>query len=276
MSDRKRPPLDPDVERYYREVEEENRLRHGPSRIEFARTREVVRERLPGPPAVVLDVGGAAGDYSLWLALEGYEVHLVEPVERLVEEAKRRSAKSSRPIASCRVGDARALDLDDAGADAVLLLGPLYHLTEASERSRALREAHRVLKPGGTLFAAAISRYASALDGLFRDLLADPAFRSILERDLETGQHRNPTGDWDYFTTSYFHETGELHDEVAAAGFDDVRVLGLEGPAWLLPDIEDRWRDDRRRNDLLQTARWLESEPSIVGASAHLMAVAVR
>jgi len=43
----------------------------------------------------------------------------------------------------------------------VLMLGPLYHLTEPADRHQALREAHRVLGPGGLLAAAAISRVAS-------------------------------------------------------------------------------------------------------------------
>jgi 2-polyprenyl-3-methyl-5-hydroxy-6-metoxy-1,4-benzoquinol methylase len=52
----------------------------------------------------VLDVGGAAGVYSLWLASLGHEVHLVDASGRLVEEAKRRSALAAKPIRSMRVG----------------------------------------------------------------------------------------------------------------------------------------------------------------------------
>ena len=113
----------------------------------------------------------------LWLAELGYAVHLVDAVPRLVAEARRRSDSAARPLTSCEVGDARALAAPDRSADLVLLLGPLYHLTEAEDRKQALREAARVLRPGGCLLAAGISRWASALDGLARDLLGDPAFR---------------------------------------------------------------------------------------------------
>ena len=112
------------------------------------------------------------------MAAGGYSVHLIDPVPRLVAEAERRSRLAERPLTSCRIGDARALELAADTADIVLLLGPLYHLTEPSDRGQALRELKRVLKPGGWLFAAAISRYASALDGLARDLLDDPHFAS--------------------------------------------------------------------------------------------------
>jgi len=168
------------------------------------------------------------------------------------------------------------LEFEDGIADAVLLLGPLYHLTDGRERNRALREAHRVLRPGGVLFAAAISRCASALDGLARDLLADRAFAAIVEQDLAHGEHRNTTGNWDYFTTAYFHRPDELSVEVASAGFACQAVFGLEGPGWILSDFDKRWADARLREDLLRIARALETEPSIVGLSAHLLAVGAK
>jgi hypothetical protein len=139
---------------------------------------------------------------------------------------------------------------------------------------RAIAEAARVLKGGGLLFAAAISRYASLLDGLSRNVLGDARFAAIVERDLRDGQHRNPTGELDYFTTAYFHRPDELRDEVARSGLVVEGVYGLEGPGWILPDFAERWADDRKRSDLVRAARALESEPSAVGMSAHLLAVA--
>jgi hypothetical protein len=128
----------------------------------------------------------------------------------------------------------------------------------------------------GLLFAAAISRVASALDGLTRDLFADPVFWPIVQQDLDEGIHENPKENMDYFTTAYFHRPEDLRSEVTAAGFSKVSVLGVEGPGWLLADFDARWRDTRRREDLLRTARVLESEPSIQAVSAHLIAVGRR
>ena len=163
--------MDPSITDYYDRSPEEARLEQGPFQLEQARTRELIQRFAPPPPGTVVDAGGAAGAYALWLVEAGYEVHLVDAVPRLVAEARRRSAAAGLPLASCRVGDARALEMPDETADVVLLLGPLYHLTDAADRSRAVSEAARVLKRGGWLFAAAISRWASALDGLARDLL---------------------------------------------------------------------------------------------------------
>lgn len=268
--------FDPAIVEYYDRTPEETRLEQGAFQLERERTRELLQRFLPSPPATVVDVGGAAGAYALWLAEAGYSVHLLDRTPRLVAEAGRRSASAPRPLASCRVGDARALDLSSGTADVVLLLGPLYHLTEAADRREALREAARVLRPGGLLFAAAISRWASALDGLARELLTDPRFAGIVEQDLRTGQHRNPTERADYFTTAYFHHPDELAVEVKRAGLELVGVFGIEGPGWILADIVARMADPSRREALLRVARMLETDAPIIGTSAHLLAVARR
>lgn len=263
----------PEVLEYYAQFPEESRFSSDWSRLEFERTKDVLSRVLPEAPARVLDVGGAAGAYSLWLAERGHEVHLVDASPRLVEEARRRSAASSRPLASLSVGDARRLPQGDGSVDAVLVMGPLYHLTDAADRLQALREAFRVLVPAGVLVAAAISRYASALDGLARKLSVDPRFVTIRDRDLADGQHRNETADLNYFTTAYFHRPDDLHREIESAGFGEARVLGVEGPGWILSDLGARFKDAALKKDLLDVARALESEASILGASAHLLGI---
>jgi ubiquinone/menaquinone biosynthesis C-methylase UbiE len=234
------PELDSTIAEYYRKAPEERRLELGPSLLEFLRTRELIERHAPDAPATVLDIGGAAGAYALWLAEAGYTVHLLDPVPRLVDEAQRRSATHPRPLASCRVGDARNTKFPDASVDIVLLLGPLYHLTAAQDRARALDEAARVLKPGGRLLAAAISRWASALVGLAYDFFQDPQFAAIVEQDVRDGQHRNSTERIEYFTTAYFHRPEDLRREMLAAGFLMDGFYGVEGAGWILPDVTER------------------------------------
>ena len=265
--------IDPAIADYYDRTSEETRLDAGAFLLERLRTCELIARHAPPAPADVVDIGGAAGAYALWLAERRYAVHLVDPVPRLVEEARRRSAAARRGLATCRVADARSLPFGDASAALVLLLGPLYHLVDASDRATALHEAARVLRPGGVLIAAGISRFASALDGLARDLYLDERFARIVARDLESGQHRNETDRADYFTTAYFHRPEELRDEVASAGLEVRGLYGVEGPAWLFPDIAARLADPPRREGLLRTCRQLESEPSVIGCSAHLLVV---
>src|SRR5260221_6060897 len=194
-----------------------------------------------------------------------------------VEQARQASARQpEHPLASAEVGDARRLPRADASVDAVLLLGPLYHLTQRADRVAALREAGRVARSGGVVLAAAISRFASTLDGLFTGVIDDPAFAAIAERDLADGQHRNATGNPHYFTTAYFHHPLELKGEMEEAGLRHEATLGIEGPGWMLPDLETALDQPERRERLLGVVRALEAEPAIIGASAHLLACARR
>jgi ubiquinone/menaquinone biosynthesis C-methylase UbiE len=262
---------------HYASGYEAERLQQGAGRLERERTREMLGRFLPPPSAVVLDVGGGPGGHACWLAARGYQVHLIDIAAVHVDLARQQSARQpDAPLASATIGDARALSWAPQSADAVVLLGPLYHLTDRRDRLQALREAHRVLRPGGALLAAAISRFASALDGLCRGFLKDPQFAEIVRRDLTDGQHRNPTGRPEYFMDTFFHHPDELRAEVAEAGFSEATVYGVEGPGWLLPDFDAWWESDEYRNRVMHLARTLESEPTLLGASAHLVAVATK
>jgi len=267
-------PPDEVREHYESEITEAERLTRGAGRLEFVRTQEIIRRHLPPGSLTILDVGGAAGVHADWLADDGHTVHLVDPMPNHVEQA-RRLAGPGRAI-TAEVGDARRLAALDDTADAVLLLGPLYHLTERADRVGALREAARVVRPGGFVFAAAISRFASLLDGLSRGFLTDPRFHAIVEQDLADGQHRNPDRTPHWFTTAYFHHPDEVRGEAAAAGLDCVELVGVEGVAGLLPNVVDQWEDPAHRDAALFAARATESEPSLLGASPHLLMVMTR
>ena len=144
-----------EVAAYYARGLERDRMAAGPGALEFVRTQAVLEQYLPPPPAVVADVGGGPGRYAVWLAERGYRVHLVDPVQLHIEQA--RVAARGRPgaaLASAEVGDARALRLQDASADVVLLMGPLYHLPERADRLQALAEARRVCRAGGVIIAS--------------------------------------------------------------------------------------------------------------------------
>jgi ubiquinone/menaquinone biosynthesis C-methylase UbiE len=119
-------------------------------KLELLRTQKLLLRHLPPPPAVVLDVGGGPGIYACWLARRGYAVHLIDPLKLHVDQALEASqAQPDAPLTSARVGEARRLDFEEASAEAVLLMGPPYHLTERAERTAALGEARRVLHSAG-------------------------------------------------------------------------------------------------------------------------------
>ena len=270
-----RPPadIDPAVAAFYERWPEESRLGLGPFQLEELRTRELILRHAPEPPSIVLDIGGAAGAYAFWLAERGYDVRLFDAAPRLVEVARQRNENAAHRLTSCSVADARDVPAENDSAAMLLLLGPLYHLVDPTDRQTALAEAFRLLRPGGVLIAAGISRWASLLNGLARELMRDNEFARIVERDLRDGRHKNPTGAFDYFTTAYFHRPDDLQNEIIRAGFEAEGLYGVEGPGWMLKDFDERWNDPGRREILIQAARAVESEPAVMGCSAHLIAV---
>jgi SAM-dependent methyltransferase len=259
--------IDAEVLAHYAEGREYSRLTSGPS-LELLRTRVLLERFLPAPPARVLDVGGASGVYASWLSDRGYQVHLIDPVPLHREQARADGRFSVAP------GDARHLAEDDASYDAVLLLGPLYHLTERTDRVRALSEARRVTRPGGTVAAAVISRYASAFDGFFRGFIDRPGFTALMTEDLKTGQHRNPGSEPGFFTTAYFHDRAGIASEITDSGLRLHALLPVEGLLHWAPGIQDRLSDPAQRRLILDTLAAMEHDPAIAGATAHLLAIA--
>jgi ubiquinone/menaquinone biosynthesis C-methylase UbiE len=265
----------PIAARYELGSERDRLFSEGEPRLELARALELLDRFLPSAPARLIDIGGGPGAYAAIWARRGYDVHLYDLLDLHVQQAQQRTEAQPEHPHAAAVADARSIPEPDASADAVVLLGPLYHLTEQTQRAAALLEARRILKPGGVVAAMGISRFSILLDGLWQGWLSDPLFRGLAERDLFDGQHLNPDPvrypQW--FTTAYFQRPEELTDEVSRAGLDAVSLHGIEGPSWLM---QEKWSDPDRREQMLFAARAIESEPSLSGLSAHMLAVGTK
>jgi SAM-dependent methyltransferase len=254
---------------YYERGEEEARLDEPRGELEFERTKEILLRHLPPAPAIVADVGGGPGRYALWLAGLGYQV-IHRDLMPLHVSQLRRAAAGDRRIES-GVADARQLDLADASADAVLLLGPLYHLENRADRLRALAEARRIVCAGGPVFVAAISRWAPRMDGILRVRLDKSAPGAEAELPALERTGRLPPFRPDSFC-GYTHRPGQLRAELIASGFQVVDLVCVEGPAYLLDDLPERLADDDGRRVVLETARALERVPELMGIGPHLLA----
>ena len=253
--------MDADILEYYERGGEDTRLVDS---VELLRTKALLRRYLP-KKANILDVGGASGVYATWLAEEGHRVRLVDPVPRHVASARAKGIDAVE-------GDARALAEPDAGHDAVLLLGPLYHLLDRADRVRALAEARRVSRD--LVVAAVISRWAPLYEGLLAGAVDSPGFTAMLREDLATGTRRGTQDVPHGFTTCYFHRPEEIAGEVADAGLTLVDLLPVEGAAQWVPDIADRLADPVKRAVVLELIERTEREPAILGATSHLLAIA--
>jgi SAM-dependent methyltransferase len=252
---------------------ERDRLTDGRGSLEFARTTEIVTRRLPPAPAVIADIGGGPGRYALWLASLGYQVEHRDLMPLHVEQLTADAAE----LAGVRtaVGDARDLDLPDASADAVLLLGPLYHLTDRADRIRALRECARIVRPGGPVFAAVITRWAVRIDGMLREQLhhAFPDVLGMIDEIDRTGL-LPPFRDGGF--TAFCHRPEELRDELTEAGLAVADLVSVEGPAFIVGDLDQRMADPAERAVVLGVARAIERVPELLGFGPHLLATAIR
>lgn len=266
-------PLDDKILSYYSKNPEIDRLEKDWFVLERLRTEWLLKKVLPPPPGQILDIGGGAGVYSFFLADLGYSVHLVDPVPIHVKQAEDIQNSRTEKLSSIKIGDALHVNHNDECMDAVLMFGPLYHLLEGRDRIMALSEAFRVLKKGGLFLGAAISRYSSYMDGFFSKFLLDGDYREIVERDLRSGLHINNT-EKDYFTTAYFHHPDGLKKEIEQSGFTDVRIIAVEGPGWAYPNMAELLLKDRETGrKILEFIEMMESDESIIGASAHFMGI---
>jgi len=262
---------DAELRAYYAQRTEWDRLGDPKGVIEFERTKEILQRRLPAAPAVIADIGGGPGRYALWLAELGYTVEHRDLMGLHVEQLQR----SSGSMVHAEVGDARDLNLPDASVDAVVLLGPLYHLRERAHRVQALREACRIVRPGGPVFGAVISRWAPRLDGVVAERLYEscPEVLALLP-DVELTGNLPPVVP-DGFS-GYTHRPAELIEEIAEAGLALEDLVGVEGMPLAASDTQARLNDPAAWQVVLDTARAIEHVPELLGLSPHLLATTRR
>jgi SAM-dependent methyltransferase len=261
------------LQAYYGLGHERGRLAEACGTVEFERTKEIVLRHLPRSPAVVADIGGGPGRYALWLAERGYRVEHRDVMPLHVEQL--RADVADLPQVRTAVGDARAVDLGGASVDAVLLLGPLYHLRRRQDRLRALGEAWRIVRPGGPVFVAAISRWAPRLDGELGARLYE-RFPTIRELTLQVERTGWMPPLFPGSFAAYCHRPQQLHAELRAAGFEVVDLVSVEGMAFVLHDLDERMNDPLGRAVVLEAARAIERVPELLGIGPHLLATAVR
>ena len=255
------------VEKFYDQNAQQEWGRLERHQIEFQVTLRALKEFLPPAPARLIDIGGGPGRYAITLAQLGYQVTLVDLSSASLDLAKQKATEAGLELEA--YVHANALDLTafpEASFDAALLLGPLYHLHKLEERRTALRQAHRLLKPGGLVFASVITRFASFRDAAvhgYSYVLDDPAYS---EKLLATGIHDNGIG----FADAYFAHPDEVIPLGESAGFNTLRLMGCEGVLAaheeyvnsLIGADHDFWLDINYR---------MAQEPSLLGASDHLL-----
>ncbi len=260
---------------FYENGAEIGRLERGLGIVEFYRSKEIIARYLSDQQRVIYDIGGGIGMYSDWLAGQGCQVTLVELAPAAVEYAK----SQVKHFYTAEVGDARKLNQPDNSADAVLLMGPLYHLQKREDRGAALHEARRVLKPGGLLFAAGISKFSSTTWALSvydeeHGFLNDDVYMHMILNEMRTGEHHRPEKYPNFIANAYFHTSGQLREEIMDSGFKILGTHAVEGCIWFVPGLNEKWENKANRQRLLTILHETEQEETLMGMSPHFMVVA--
>jgi SAM-dependent methyltransferase len=246
------------------------------ARIEFEVTWRFLSEVLPAAPpgARVLDAGSGPGRYAVALGQAGHRVTLLDLSPHCLELAEEwaRLAGVEGQIEDMVEADVRDLSRwPDESFDAVLLLGPLYHLLSARERRRCVLEAHRVLKPGGPVIASAIARFTPARLALkyWPDQVDAPELRQALASGAAPAV---PGAAW---TDAAYLRPHDLRRLFERNGFRTHSLAAAEGFAAFMEDAINRLSDE-------QWPPWLRlivetcTEPTLLGAAAHILYVGRR
>ena len=268
---------------FYNNGAEIGRLERGLGIVEFHRTKEIL-SRYIDSGKVIYDIGGGIGMYAAWLAKMGNEVHLIELAENAVEYAKANMMKDCHFVAE--TGNALQVNRPDESADVVLLMGPLYHLRSLDERLQSLREAFRVLKKGGLLVAAGISKFSSMTWALsvygekknasLVEFLDDPVFFNMIKGEMTTGDHIRPAEYPRFIAESYFTTAEQMKAEITEVGFQVEKAVAVEGCIWFTPHLAEKWEDEASRERLLDIVRITETEPEMMGMSPHFLVTATK
>ncbi len=165
---------------FYGSYDEDGRLmsRHGS--VEYLTTMRYIQKYLRSGMRI-LEVGAATGRYSHALARLGYRVDAVELVQHNIEIFKSKTTPEEN--VTIRQGDARDLScFEDNTFDITLVLGPMYHLFTTEDQKQALREAIRVTRKGGIIFAAYCGNEATLVQYCFgRGMLREERYRNLVD-----------------------------------------------------------------------------------------------
>jgi len=266
----KTPLISAQLEDFYNQSSEEDRLSMGLGPWEFERNKVLIQRYLPQRKAMVVDVGGGTGKYSEWLTGLGHEVWMIDPVEKHIKLAQKRAKKLSHPFQVMQ-GEARHLEIPDDTADLVILHGPLYHLQQREERIQAILEARRITKPGGVILGFAINYTASTLIALLQGIIHDEKILEMCRSELTTGQHNAPGNMPGILAEAWYHRPEELRSEFEEAGLISLEMLAVEGIIWLDKNWFTTRADQSKFDHLLSIAKLTEKDLNLISISPHMM-----
>ncbi len=257
-----------DIASYYNACSEDEHQRLDRHPLEYDLTWRYFDRYLPREGSI-LEIGAATGRYTVELARRGYSITAVDMSVALLNECRKTiSAEALDGRVQFVLADARDLSQVVLETfDAVLLMGPLYHLVMEADRKLVLRQAHDRLRERGMIFSSFISRYGILGDLMDRtpEWIENQAeVRSVMDFGMDPQSHPHE-GFRGYFVRA--DEAAAMHE---TAGFDTLVLAGVE-PAIASNDELYKKLEGRQRKLWLNLLYEVSGEPSLLAASRHLL-----
>ncbi|MFT6065018.1 MAG: ubiquinone/menaquinone biosynthesis C-methylase UbiE [Paraglaciecola sp.] len=270
MNTGKKKLISKELEDFYNKASEETRLEKGMGIFEFERIKELIQLHISKSKSIIIDIGGGTGKYAEWLAKDGHQVHLVEPVLKHIKLAEKRAQKLKNPF-SVTIGEAKKLPYKNDTADLVILHGPLYHLQKREDRVTAILEAKRVLKKGGIILGFAINYTASTLVGLMNGMIHANSFFDMCKQELTTGIHNAPKDFPFLLADAYYHKPQHLKEEFLEQNLEFINLFAVESLIWLDSEYFANMIDKKKSKTLKELQKLTQNDEYLLPFSPHMM-----
>lgn len=267
---KKKPLISKELENFYNKASEETRLEKGMGIFEFERIKVLIQSHISKPNSTIIDIGGGTGKYSEWLAKKGHQVHLLEPVEKHIKLAKKRTKKLKTPF-SVTKGIAQKLPYKNDIADIIILHGPLYHLQQREDRIAAILEAKRVLKKGGIILGFAINATASTVVGLMNGMIHANSFFEMCKEELTSGIHNVPKDFPFLLADAFYHKPEGLKAEFLENDLKLINLFAVEGMIWLDNEYFANMLDKKKSKTLKALQSLTQNDEYLLPFSPHMM-----
>ena len=260
------------VEKFYDSVTEREWQRLVRMRLQYDIAMRMFADYLPEPKVEIADIGGGVGRYAIDLTKQGHKVTLVDLSSEALGFAKGKAQEAGVTLFRILKADARDLSkLQDASFDAVLLMGPIYHLLSHNERLQAVRESWRVLKPSGLIFVDFLARYSILQWALYRDpeyILREVDDIKKIVADGVHISHKDSSG----FTDAWCAHPDQIEPLMEEGGFTKLDLAAMdclthekyEELYSAKPEVYTEWFEILYR---------ISRDPSLLGSGGHLLYV---
>lgn len=248
-----------ELEKYYCKFNEDKRLlsRHG--QVEYFVANKYLHDVIGDRKNLkIIDIGAGTGRYSIALAEEGHDVTAIDFVNKNVSTIKLKSTK-----VTAKQGTALDLKFKDDTFDIALLFGPLYHLFSHEEKLKAIEEAKRVTKKGGTILVMHLMNEYAVITYAFKE----GNLQKCLQEKKLNENFECITSKEDLYSYVRLEEINSLLKD---SNLERIKIIAVDSATdYIRPVINKLSEEDFEiyKKYILSIAE----RPELLGASSHVL-----